>query len=122
MAKKYLERLSEFVSEAAPDIPGDISLECKHFFSGAALYAEGRICISLTPAGLAMKLPEATKHDLFQNGKAVPLRYFSQGPIKKGYALFLGDVAGSGEQLYGYFKESIEYVLTLSKLERKREK
>ena len=46
--------MSVFVREAAPDISGDISLECKHFFSGAALYAEERICLSLTPAGVAV--------------------------------------------------------------------
>lgn len=124
MAKEYLEKLSVFVREAAPDISGDISLECKHFFSGAALYAEERICLSLTPAGLGIKLPEETRDRLLRDGAAVPLRYFAEGPIKKGYALFLGGVAEGSETLHGhgYVKESIGYVLTLPKPKAKLKK
>jgi len=35
-----------------------IDLKCKHFFSGAVVYVNGKICITLTPAGFAVKLPE----------------------------------------------------------------
>ncbi|MEE8465836.1 MAG: hypothetical protein V3S68_05110 [Dehalococcoidia bacterium] len=120
MAKEYLERLSAFVAEATTSLSGSIGLECKHFFSGAALYAEERICISLTPVGLALKLPEGTKDDLLRDKMAVPLRYFPEGPIKTGYALFPGGVGSLGaadgsEPLHGYVRESIEYVLTLPK-------
>jgi hypothetical protein len=120
VAKKYLERLSRFVEGAASVLPGGVSLECKHFFSGAALYAEGRICISLTPAGLAMKLPEETKDSLFLERTAVPLRYFPEGPVKKGYALFPVDAPEVSSALHGYLKKSIEYVLTLPKPKRKQ--
>lgn len=89
-------------------------------FSGAALYAEGRICISLTPAGLAIKLPEETKDDLFLKRTAVPLRYFPEGPVKKEYALFPGDAPQSSVALHGYVRQSIEYVLTLPKPKRKQ--
>lgn len=88
MAKEYLEKLSVFIEEATSDLSENINLECKHFFNGAALYAEERVCISLTPIGLAIKLPEQTKDKLVKNKKAVPLRYFPKGPIKKGYVLF----------------------------------
>ena len=113
MAKEYLEELSAFVKGATLDISGEISLECKHFFSGAALYAQERICLSLTPAGLAIKLPEETRDRLLLDGTAVPLRYFPEGPVKKGYVLFLGSVSEGSEALHGYVKESIGYVLTL---------
>ena len=120
MAKEYIEQLSAFVGEAASDLSGDINLECKHFFSGAALYAEERICISLSPVGLAIKLPEETTDNLLKDKKAVPLRYFPEGPVKKGYALFPGGVAEGSETLDGYVRESIEYVLTLPKPRRKQ--
>ena len=120
MTKEYLEKLSAFLREETADLSGDINLECKHFFSGAALYAEERICISLTPVGLAVKLREETTDDLLKDKKAVPLRYFPEGPIKKGYALFPGGVAEGSETLHGYVRESIEYVLTLPKPRRKR--
>ncbi len=120
MAKEYLEKLSAFIEKETSDFSENINLECKHFFSGAALYAEERICISLTPVGLAIKLPEETKDKLLKNKKAVPLRYFPQGPIKKGYVLFPGGVAKGGKTLHKYVEESIEYVLTIPKPHRKQ--
>ncbi len=120
MAKEYLEKLSAFLEKTTLDGSQDIHLECKHFFSGAALYADERICISLTPVGLAMKLPEETKERLLKDKKAVPLRYFSKGPIKKDYVLFPRGVAGGGRTIQQYAKESIEYVLTIPKPKRKR--
>jgi TfoX/Sxy family transcriptional regulator of competence genes len=120
MAKEYLEKLSAFIDVATAEISGDIHLECKHFFSGAALYAEERICISLTPVGLALKFPEATKNKLLKNKKAVPLRYFEKGPIKKDYVLFPNGIEKGGKAMHKYVKESIEYALTLPKPKRKK--
>ena len=113
MAKEYVKKLSAFLEKATSDGSQDIHLEYKHFFSGAALYANKRMCISLTPVGLAMKLPEETKDRLLKNRKAVPLKYFPKGPIKKGYVLFPRGVAGGGRIIRQYAKESIEYVLTI---------
>ena len=120
MAKVYLEKLAAFVGEAASDLSSNINLECKHFFSGAALYAEERICMTLTPVGLAIKLPGETIENLLDKKKAVPLRYFPRGPVKKGYVLFPGGVAEGSETLHGFVKESIEYALTLPKPRRKQ--
>jgi len=83
MAKEYVDKLSAFIEKTTSDYSENINLECKHFFGGAALYADERICITLTPVGLAMKLPEDTKERLLKNKKVVPLRYFPNGPIKK---------------------------------------
>lgn len=120
MAREYLEKLSAFIEKAVSDCFDSINLECKHFFGGAALYADERICISLTPVGLALKLPEETKDRLLRNKKAIPLRYFPNGPIKKGYVLFPIGIERGGKALHEYVKESIEYVLTLPKPRRKQ--
>ncbi|NQY74404.1 MAG: TfoX/Sxy family protein [Candidatus Margulisbacteria bacterium] len=122
MTKEYLETLSAFIEKVQPDNPENIHLECKHFFSGAALYAEGRICITLTPVGLALKLPEESANKLLRNKEATPLRYFPKSPIKNGYVLFPGGVENEGETLHKYVKESISHVLTLSKPKRKKVK
>jgi hypothetical protein len=53
----------------------DVKLERKHFFSGAALYADGRICLSLTSAGFAIKLPEESGNTLMNERGAKRLRY-----------------------------------------------
>lgn len=119
MAREYLERLSAFIEKAVSDCFDGVNLECKHFFGGAALYADERICISLTPVGLALKLPEETKDRLLRSKRAMPLRYFPKGPIKKGYVLFPNGLARGGKALREYVKESIEYALTLPKPRRK---
>ena len=60
MAEPYFERLSQIVSGFRPLLIDGVTLETKHFFSGAALYANGNICASLSPAGFAIKLPSET--------------------------------------------------------------
>ncbi len=88
MAKEYLEKLSNLISELEIENGVDLSMETKHFFSGAALYVNGTICASWSPVGLAFKLPEAEVSSLIHSGQAKPLKYFPEGNIKKGYALF----------------------------------
>ena len=57
MAMKYFIKLNEIISKIYPNFPSKGKIEVKHFFSGAAVYVDGKICISLTPKGLAVKLP-----------------------------------------------------------------
>lgn len=115
MAKQYFDKLSAFVTRALAESPENTKLECKHFFSGAALYADRQICITLTPVGLAIKLPEKIRQQLFQNKIATRLRYFPAGPIKKEYALFTHGIVEGDEALFTYAKAGIKYVLELSK-------
>ena len=87
MAKEYLEKLSNLISELKIENEVQLSMETKHFFSGAALYVDGKICASWSPVGLAFKLPEAEVSSLIHSGQAKPRKYFQKGNIKKGYAL-----------------------------------
>ena len=88
MAKEYLEKLSNLIRDLKIEEEIALPMETKHFFSGAALYVNGTICVSWSPAGLAFKLPEQEVHKLIGSGKAKPLRYFPNGHVKRGYALF----------------------------------
>jgi len=88
MARPYLEKLSKLVQELNIENERGQSMDAKHFFSGAALYVDGAICASWSPAGLAFKLPEKEVDKLISSGKAIPLKYFPKGNIKTGYALF----------------------------------
>ena len=88
MAKEYLEKLSGLISELKIENEVGLPMETKHFFSGAALYVNKKICASWSPLGLAFKLSEPEIHKLISSGKAKPLKYFPEGHIKKGYALF----------------------------------
>ena len=105
MAQPYLDQLRELVSA----IDGRQSLVCKHFFSGAALYVERSICVSLTSKGLAFKLPKSRCEDLFRQGKAIPLRYFDNSPIKKGYILLPDFQELSDTDISSYLEECISH-------------
>lgn len=110
MAQPYLDALKALVASEFSEVSG---LMCKHFFSGAALYANKVICASLTPAGFACKLPEQRCSELILAGKASPLRYFEKSPIKKGYVLFPDNNKPTHAAQMAYLRESLAYVSTL---------
>jgi hypothetical protein len=103
MAKEYFEKLSALVHEL--DIENEISaqMEIKHFFSGAALYVNGKIRVTWSPVGLAFKLPTLEVSQLIDRGEAIPLKYFPDGNEKKGYALIENHVSRKPSQLKKYF-------------------
>lgn len=95
MARAHLADLQSLISRLAPKMGESVRLECKRFFSGAAAYSDGRIFMTLTPAGLALKLPEHGRASLMAAG-GQPLRYFPNAPVKKEYVVCpseLGDEA-----------------------------
>ena len=95
MARPYLEKLTALTGGLG--LPG--AVVCKHFFSGAAAYVNGQIFMSLSPAGLALKLPEEQRSALMERG-GKPLRYFPKAPIKRGYVVLsapmVADLPGLG--------------------------
>ncbi len=103
MAKEYYEKLSSLLMEL--DIKKEVTapMEVKHFFSSAALYVDQTICVSWSPVGLAFKLPEQEVDKLINSGKAIPLKYFPKGHVKKGYALFQKPDNITTKQLKKYF-------------------
>lgn len=107
MAQPYLDQLRELVSSIHPD---ERDLTCRHFFSGAALYCNDHICASLTPKGLAFKLPEQRCEELIARGKAVPLRYFDKSPIKRSYVLLPDFRELEEADISSYFEECLSYV------------
>ena len=114
MAKQYLEKLEALLAPVARTLPPEVELAIKHFFGGAAAYANGRICITLTPIGLALKLPEDARTRLKKKG-AKPLRYFRSGPIKKDYILLPKSYREDRRKRATWARKSIDHVLTLPK-------
>ncbi len=114
MAKEYLEKLEALLAPAARKLPPKVKLEVRHFFSGAAAYANGRICITLTTVGLALKLPEDARIRLKKKG-ARSLRYFPNGPIKKDYVVVPRRYRKDKRKLATWAGKSIDYALTLPK-------
>ena len=120
MAKEYLQQLAALIRQSTSGRFRDVKLECKHFFSGAAVYADGRICISLTPVGFAIKVPEESRHILMNEEGARHLRYFHKGPIKREYVVLPKAMLRDGKTLQRWVKVSIEYVLSLPEPFRKK--
>ncbi len=88
MAEPYLTDLRELADQWLGADARVGALECRHFFSGAAAYRDGAIVASLTPVGLAFKVPAEVHDKLLSRGLVSPLRYFPTGPIKRNYVLF----------------------------------
>ncbi len=112
MVKAYVEKLAELMQLAASEKHRDVRLEIKHFFSGAAVYANGAICVTYTPAGLALKLPESHRTTLLQKHGATPLRYFPKAPLKKEYVVLPASIVDDRKTLHRWFAESIAYVIS----------
>ncbi len=110
MAKAYLEKLSKLMNRATAGKFKNVDLECKHFFSGAAVYANGKICITFTPVGFAVKLPEESRNALMRDSRTKHLRYFPKGPIKKDYVVFPGAMLKDMRTLRHWVEVSIEFV------------
>ena len=108
MAKEYFEKLENLFSELGLDAEFGSKAEIKHFFSGAALYVDGSISVSWSPSGLAFKLPEQEVNELIASGKAIPLKYFAKGHVKKGYAVFENPSEGKAERWRSYFLKAAQ--------------
>ncbi len=109
MAEPYLKELRALVERLSFARDEAADLVCKHFFSGAAAYAGGHICMSLTPAGLALKLPPADCEALVAHG-AKPLRYFPKAPVKKDYVVLPARITADEDALRDWIARSIAFV------------
>ena len=104
MAEPYLTRLREIVDRLRLPTFCGVPPEPKHFFSGAALYAGGKIFASLSPAGFAMKLPPDTRKRLIEEGRGAEFRFFASGPVKREYVALSESTVADDE----LFRELIE--------------
>jgi TfoX/Sxy family transcriptional regulator of competence genes len=77
MAETHLRNLLSLIELLALNLNPKDAIQCKHFFGGAAAYANGRIFMTLTSRGLALKLQRDSRELLIRAG-ARPLRYFSK--------------------------------------------
>lgn len=108
MAEPYLKELQSLVERFVLRQGENLEIECKHFFSGAAAYENGHIFMSLTPAGLALKLPERDRNALMSEG-ATPLKYFPKAPVKRDYVVLPRKLVADGRALGAWITKSIEF-------------
>ena len=98
------------VSRLESDQGSEVTLEARHFFSGAALYADQKICAILGPDGLALKLPENMRQTLIRESKGTAFRFFPKGPIKREYILLSDSTFKDEKTLQELMKLSTGYV------------
>lgn len=110
MAEPYFEQLAELMRQFESTGSSDESLETRHFFSGAALYADQNICGVLGPDGLALKLPEHNRQKLIKETKGAPFRFFLNGPIKRQYLLLSISTLQDEQTLQELIRLSISFV------------
>lgn len=108
MVASYLEALQSLLGRVGPNAEPSAAITCKHFFAGAAAYADGRIFMTWTPIGLALKLPQASRDAWLEKG-ATALRYFPNGPIKKQYIVVPGTLHQDEALLAPLVRESIGF-------------
>jgi len=114
MAEPYLTLLAQIVDRLEPLQVGDAKLESRHFFSGAALYANGKIFASLSPAGFAVKLPADKRKSLIEEGKGTEFRFFPSGPIKREYVALSEATIADEESLRELIALGVDYALGMT--------
>src|SRR5260221_12122342 len=114
MVAAHLTALRSLLQQIRPEDDPSAKFECKHFFGGAAAYANGRIFMTLTNVGLAVKLPPASQADLLAKG-AKALRYFPNGPIKKDYVVVPERVMSDADALARVVSKSVLFSQTIVK-------
>ena len=108
MAHPYHTNLTRRI--AALTLPADIRAEVtiRHFISGAAAYYGADIFMTLTPAGLAVKLGATDLREALRLG-ATRLRYFPKAPIKKDYAVLPERLVENRQLLAVWVGKGLEY-------------
>ena len=118
MSRDFTAALETLIGGMGNALPAGVAVDCERFFGGAAAYADGRIFISLTPAGLAVKVAGADREALMRMG-GTPLRYFPEAPVKKAYVVVPENLAANTDLLKPWLARSVSYVLTLPEPKKK---
>jgi TfoX/Sxy family transcriptional regulator of competence genes len=110
----HIKALESLLATATPGLDREVTIECKHFFGGAAAYANGRIFMTLTSVGVALKLPEESRAEVTDLG-GMPLRYFPKGPIKKDYVIVPDRLARNADAFAPWIIKSVLFSQTFPK-------
>ena len=111
MAAPYLEILSQKIVSLELQPPKGVLLDCKHYFSGAALYVNGKICASFTPAGFGLRLPQDVRDRMIYGGEGKELRYFENAPVKREYIALSQAIVEDRVKMKVLLLKSIDYAL-----------
>ncbi len=109
MATNYRNKLEKLLKQVRPRLASTHNLEFKNCFGAVAGYVEGQIFCSCGKFGLALRLPEKTLAELFQEKGVKRLKYFPNGHIKKEYAVIPKRILEDPTRLKKLVDQSIRY-------------
>ncbi len=109
MATNYRNKLEKLLKQVRPRLASTHNLEFKNCFGAVAGYVEGQIFCSCGKFGLALRLPEKTLAELFQEKGVKKLKYFPNGHIKKEYAVIPKRILEDPTRLKKLVDQSIRY-------------
>lgn len=112
MVQKYLDELSTIVNEVLSEDISKTNLQFKHFFTGAAVYANNKIFCTYTPSGIAVKIPSNERTKLIASNKGSELRYFANAPIKKDYIVLSKEIVEDRDELNYWIHKAFNYVIS----------
>ena len=111
MKNKYFGKVTKLLKQARPRLATTHQLSFKNVFGAIAGYVNGNIFITCGTFGVALRLPPKTLNYLFKNKDVKHLKYFSNGHIKKEYAVLPTRIIGDEFRLKKLVDKSIDYVL-----------
>jgi TfoX/Sxy family transcriptional regulator of competence genes len=109
--------LRKIVEKAAPL---EIELRFKPMFGGIGAYAFGRMCMSLSDVGLALKLGEAGRQALLRLKGAKPLQYEPDAPPSKSYVVVPDRMLSDPKTLQSWIAKSAAFVRAQEPRRRKK--
>ena len=111
MNDRYFNEITALLKQSRPKLSNTHKLEFKNVFGAVGGYVNGKIFISCGKFGVALRLPPDTLASLFQEKEAKHLKYFSNGHIKKEYAVLSKHILKNKDELKKLVDKSIRYSL-----------
>ena len=112
MSNDYSNKLEKLLKQALPSIRISHQLEFKNCFGAVAAYVDGHIFISCGKFGVALKLPPETLAELFREKDVLHLQYFTNGHVKKEYAVIPQRIIDNQIRFKKLLSESIKHAVT----------
>ncbi len=100
-------KLQKHMEDAAP---AEIELRFRPMFGGIGGYADGRMFVSLSDIGLALKLGEPERGALLKLKGAKPLQYEPHMPPSKSYVVVPADMHEDRKTLKQWISRSAAFV------------
>jgi TfoX/Sxy family transcriptional regulator of competence genes len=110
-------KLQKIAETAAPL---DIELRFKPMFGGIGAYAHGRMFLSLSDVGLALKLGESERQELLRVKGAKPLQYEPDSPPSKSYVVLPDTMLSDAKTLQAWLARSAAFVRTQEPKRKKK--